>query len=116
MKTRIKHLFIAAIPYWAIQLILLLSGYTDRKVVLQIDLPIFIASAVALLLGKFWVGHGLWLFASVGLVIEWVCGMMRSGPSNTRGILLNGVILVAGVGCSLLIQVAVDTIKKKKAP
>ena len=50
MKTRFKHLLFAAVPFWAVQLVVLLTRYIDSRVVVQMYLPIFVVAA-ALLLG-----------------------------------------------------------------
>ena len=116
MKTKLKHLLVASIPYWAVQLLLLLGGYTDGRVISQIYLPIFVVTAALLLTGQFVAGHGLWFSAAAGLMTEWIMGLTGSGGrTNTGGIVANiAILLVGGIG-SVLLQLALNARKKKRA-
>jgi len=116
VKIRLKHLLAAAIPYWLVQIVILVAGYTDGSVVLRVYFPIFVVCAALLLLGLCWVGHGICLAAEVGLLVEWL--MKNSGAggrTNTGGIIANIAILLIGIAVSGVIQLAVEKRKKKKA-
>ena len=116
MKMKLKHLLAAAIPFWLIQLILLLSGYTDGRVIAQMYLPMFVVTAALLLTGQFLAGHGLWFFASAGLLTEWIMGLTNTdGCTNTGGIVANIAILLVGTVVSVLLQLALNTRKKRRA-
>ena len=115
MKTRFKHLLFAAVPYWIVQLILLLTRYIDSKVVVQMYLPIFVVAAFLLLFGQYVAGHGLWFFAAAGLMTEWIMGITDAGGrTNTIGIVANMALLMGGVAVSVLIQLLLNARKKKK--
>ena len=114
MKTKLKYLAAAAIPFWVVQLIVLLRGYTDSRAILQIYLPVFVVSAVLLLAGQTWLGHGLWLSASAGLVVEVLYHASGAVRFDTLGVILNGVVLVGGLILSFGIQMAVNRRKKNK--
>ena len=115
MKTRFKHLLFATVSYWLVQLILLLTGYIDTRVVLQLYLPVFIVASLMILAGQFIVGHGTWFFATAGLLTEWVMGITDAGGrTNTGGIVANMGIMMGGIVVSVLFQLLVNARKKKK--
>ena len=115
MKTRFKHLLFAAVSYWFVQLILLLTGYIDSRVVVQPYLPIFIVASLMILAGQFVVGHGTWFFATAGLLTEWVMGITDTGGRiNTGGIVANMGIMMGGIVMSVLLQLLLNTRKKKR--
>lgn len=116
MKKNLKCVLIAAIDFWVVQLIVLASGYTDARVLLQIYLPIFVVGALGLLFGRMWMGHGLLLSASLGLVVEWLLSVVGGGSSaNHDGVVLGTAILLGGASVSILLQAAVDFWKKRAA-
>ena len=114
MKTRIKHLFGASAVYWTLQLVVMFSGYTGGDVILRVYLPIFAVSAVFLLVGQYWVGHGVWLFSAAGLLAEW---LMRGsgGRTNAMGIIANITISLLGWGLCVAVQLLANKRKAKKA-
>ena len=115
MKKNLKHVLIAAVDFWVVQLIVLVSGYTDARVVLQIYLPIFVVGVLGLLFERMWMGYGVLLSASLGLAVEWFLSIVRGGgPVNHNGVVLGTAILFGGVGVSILLQIAVE-IRKKRA-
>ena len=115
MKTRLKHLLAAAIPYWVVQLIMLLSGYIDSRVILQMYVPIFLVAAVLLLTGQLIAGHGLWFGAALGLAAEYIHHLSRGDKPNMGGMFLNIVILIVCAVGGVLLQLAVNAWTKKKA-
>ena len=114
MKTRFKHLLFAAVPFWIVQLVVLLTGYTDSRVILQIYLPAFIVVTLLLLRGQYIAGHGVWLSATIGLAAEVLYYNSGIGRPTTIGVLLNGVCLLGGAAVMVLLQLAVNAIKKKR--
>ena len=114
MKTRFKHLLFAAVPFWIVQLVALLIGYIDSKVVVQMYLPIFVVTAALLLTGQFFAGHGLWLGAAVGLGVEDIHHLSRGDRPNMGGAFMNIAILILCAAVGLLLQLAVNAIKKKR--
>ena len=116
MKKRLKHLLAASIPFWVVQLILLLSGYTDRRVVLQMYLPIFVVSAALLLTEQLVAGHGLWLGAALGMTAEYICHLSRGDRPNLSGAFLNIGILVLFTAVGILLQLVINVRKKKRTP
>ena len=115
MKTRLKHLLFAAVPYWLVQLILLLTGYIDSRVVVQPYLPIFIVASLMILAGQFVVGHGTWFFAAAGQMTEWIMGITDAGGrTNTGGIVANMAIMMGGIVVCVLLQLLINTHKKKR--
>ena len=114
MKTRLKHLLFAAVPYWIVQLILLLTGYIDSRVVAQMYLPIFVVTAALLLTSQFCAGHGLWLGAAVGLVVEYGCHLSQGDRPNMGGAFLNMAIMILCAAVGILLQLLVNARKKKK--
>ena len=114
MKTRFKHLLFAAVPFWIVQLVVLLTGYTDSRVILQMYLPAFVVTAALLLTGQFFAGHGLWLGAAVGLVVEYVQHLSRGDRPNMGGAFMNIAILILCAAVGILLQLAVNAIKKKR--
>lgn len=114
MKTRFKHLLAAAIPFWLVQAVVLLTGYIDGEVILRIFLPIFSISVAFLLLGQFWAGHGVWLSPTVGLLVEWLTRGEAGGRTNTLGIIANLSISLIGYALFGLIQSVANKSKKKK--
>ena len=114
MKTRFKHLLFAAVPFWIVQLILLLIRYIDPKVVVQMYLPIFVVTAALLLTSQFCTGHGLWLGAAMGLVVEYVQHLSRGDRPNMGGAFMNMAILILCAAVGILLQLAVNAIKKKR--
>ena len=116
MKRNLKHILMAAVPFWTVQLIVLASGYTDVHVVLRIYLTIFVVGTLGLLFGRVWMGHGLLLSASLGLVVEWLLSVVGGGSSaNHDGVVLGTAILLGGASVSILLQAAVDFWKKRAA-
>lgn len=115
MKTRCKHLLFAAILYWIVQLILLLTGYIDSRAVAQMYLPMFVVTAALLLTSQFFAGHGLWLGAATGLVVEYLCHLSRNGRPNMSGAFLNMAIMILCAAAGILLQLLVNARKKKKA-
>ena len=114
MKTRFKHLLFASVPFWAVQLVVLLTGYIDSKVVVQMYLPIFVVTAALLLTSQFCAGHGLWLGAAMGLVVEYVQHLSRGDRPNMGGAFMNMAILILCAVAGILLQLAVNAWKKKK--
>ena len=114
MKTRFKHLLFAAVPFWIVQLVVLLTGYTDSRVILQMYLPAFVVTAALLLTGQFFAGHGLWLGAAVGLVVEYIHHLSRGDRPNMGGAFMNIAILILCAAVGILLQLAVNAIKKKR--
>ena len=114
MKTRFKHLLFAAVLFWIVQLIVLLTGYIDSRVVLQMYLPVFAVTAAHLLVGWFFAGHGLWLGATVGLVVEYIHHISRGDRPNMGGAFINIVILLLCAAVGILLQLAVNTMKKQR--
>jgi len=115
MKRRLKHLLVAAIPYWVVQLTMLLSGYIDNRVILQMYVPIFVVATALLLTSQFIAGHGLWFGAALGLAVEYIHHLSRGDRPNMGGAFLNIVILIVCAVGGVLLQLAVNTWKKKKA-
>jgi len=115
MRTRLKHLLAASIPFWVVQLFLLLVRYTDSRVTLQMYLPIFVVTAALLLTGQFIAGHGLWLGAALGMAAEYICHLSRGDRPNMGGAFLNMAILILCAVVGVLLQLAVNARKKKKA-
>ena len=115
MKTRLKHLLSAAVPFWLVQVIVLSSGYIDGDVILRIFLPIFAISVALLLWGQFWAGHGVWLAPTVGLLVEWLMRNGAGGRTNTKGIVANIAISLLGYVLCYIVQTAVNKRKKKRA-
>ena len=114
MKQRAKHLMVAAIFYWIVQLGILVSGYTNARVIVQIYLPVFVICALLLLLNQLWLGHGIWIAAAAGLAVEWLGRGSGAGGTNATGIVLNIGILVMGTVLSVFVQVAANKRRKKK--
>ena len=115
MKTRFKHLLFSAVPYWSVQLILLLTRYIDAKVIVQMYLPVFIVASLMILAGQFVVGHGTWFFAAAGLMTEWIMGITDAGGrTNTGGIVANMAIMMGGIVACVLLQLLINTHKKKR--
>jgi len=116
MKTRLKHLLAAALPFWLIQLILLLSRYIDSRVIMQMYLPVFVVVTGFLLAGQFIAGHGIWFCASVGLMTEWILSLTgMGGRTNTGGIVANFAILLGGAVVAVLLQLALNARKKRES-
>ena len=114
MKTRLKHLLFAAVPYWIVQLVVLLTGYTDSRVILQMYLPMFVVTAALLLTSQFFAGHGLWLGAAAGLAAEYVQHLSRGDRPNMGGAFMNMAILILCAAVGILLQLLVNARKKKK--
>ena len=114
MKNRFKHLLAAAIPYWLVQMILLLVGYTDSRLIVQMYLPVFVVTTAHLLVGWFFAGHGLWFGATVGLIAEYVHHLSRGDRPNMGGAFMNIAILVVCAAVGILLQMLVNRHKKKK--
>ena len=114
MKTRLKHLLFAAVPYWIVQVVIWCSGYIDSDVILRIFLPIFVLAAALLLMGQFWGGHGVWLSPTVGLLVEWLMRGSGGGRTNTVGILANLAICLLGYFLCGFIQTVVNKRKQKR--
>lgn len=114
MRTQIKQLLFALIPFTCILTVLCLVKYIDLSVIVPIYLPIFLISALIIMLKKYYAGHIFIISAEIGLILEYIMSLNYAGSPNMLGAFLNISILFSGLVIGIIVQIYINKILSSK--
>lgn len=113
MRVKIKQILLAFLPFTFILIGMCLVRYINLSIIVSIYLPIFLIAALAMILGKYYMGHIFIIFAEMGLILEYIISLRNAGKPNMSGAFLNTSILFSGLVIGIIVQIYINRSHKR---
>ncbi len=112
IKEKIINIMCSTLFLVIVLLLVLKWGYIDFSVIRIVYFPIWIISAIGILIGQHIFSYVFITFAGTGLILEYLVHVTNKGSSSNLGPVVNNSLLVLGLVLGMALQVYLNYRRK----